>query len=348
MKVFNGGFADDTVVVGGTYEVLAGGLADDTAVVGGDFIVQAGAKAVFTDVTAGEMLIAGGALVQDIEVSGTGDVTFFPSNAYVGSGELVIDQGGAVNTWGAVGWTGSIALDFDGPESQLDKARIDNLSAFNGAMVNVEIDSAINAGRYLLAANANNLWQPINFSDGDVEGVCIVGGEGAYLNDKTYAFNIDANGNLYMDVMEGFVAYPDYTATNTVGAGAFGNGVGEQLVWINAEKTAVAIAGIGSFATAGEFAGIGDFDGNGLDDILFADGNDLNAIYFYNGAVGTANYKDVLAGGTVADFQIADKGIYDSVYVKYADVYSEAILYSFDANQEYKFTAVNNFDTCVK
>ena len=351
------GVADDIDIFAGNVDVFNGGTVVEAGAGAGVMTLWSGAKAVETEITGGEVRVAEGALLlEDTEVR-AGDLVFYNSGLWVGSGDIEVRTAGAINTWGQTYYNGTITVDFSGATNfaavgaaadTLGKVRIDDLTNIFGATLQVEADSDTDNGRYLIVGNASDyMGYFINFSDGDLDYSAQIGGVGVYANDKTYSFNIDANDNLYMDVADGYVEFP-YGANNSLGSGNFG-AAGEQIVWTNEDKSAIGIANVGTFATAGEFAGIGDFDGNGIDDILFANGNDLNAIFNYGGGVsGTVNYKDVLAGGTVDDFQIADQGGYDTVFVKYADVFSEAVLFSFDGNMEYKFTALQNYETCIK
>ena len=323
------GVADDITITiaGGNVDVFNGGTVVEANVGGGVMTLWSGAKTVDADVTAGEIRVGNGALLtEETNVSGTGDLVFYESMTWAGYGEIELDRGGAINTWGQTAFNGTISFDMTAPVVT-DKVRVDDLAAIYGVSLEVEADSWTAAGRYLIAGNASAwLGSYITFTDSDIDYVAQIGGLGIYANDKTYCFNIDANDNLYMDVVDGNVVaeYP-YQANNSVGAGYFGTVAGTQIVWTNEDKSALGIAGVGNIVAAGEFAGIGDFDGNRIDDILFANGNDLICTFLFddNGdsvvdRTYTHTYTDLLSYGTMDDFQVGNVngGLTEEVFLK--------------------------------
>lgn len=324
------GVADDIRIFGGNVDVFNGGIAVEAEVNGGLLTLWNGAKTVNASVAGGgEIRVGNGALLTEETVVGNagnaGDLVFYESMTWAGYGEIELDKGGAINTWGQTAFNGSITFDFTAPRfggpaatpNMRDKVRVDDLASIYGVTLEVESNSSIDEGRYLIAGNASAwLGSYITFSDSDIDYVAQIGGLGIYANDKTYCFNIDANDNLYMDVVDGNVVaeYP-YQANNSVGAGKFTTAATgpAELVWINEDKSAIGIGSVGVLATAGEFAGIGDFDGNGIDDILFANGNDLICTFLFDDNADTVvdrtyahTYTDLLSYGTMDDFQVGD------------------------------------------
>lgn len=309
------GVADD-ISIAGNVDVFNGGIAVEADVNGGLLTLWNGAKTVNADVlNGGEIRVGNGALLtEDTDVFVAGDLVFYESMTWAGYGEITLNNGGAINTWGQTAFNGTIVFDMAAPVVT-DKVRVDDLAAIYGVTLEVEADSWTAAGRYLIAGNASAwLGSYITFSDSDIDYVAQIGGLGIYANDKTYCFNIDANDNLYMDVVDGNVVaeYP-YQANNSVGAGNFGGFAGTQIVWTNEDKSALGIAGVGNIVAAGEFAGIGDFDGNGIDDILFANGKDLICTFLFDDNADTVvdrtyahTYTDLLSYGTMDDFQVGN------------------------------------------
>lgn len=320
------GVADDIDInVGGNVDVFNGGIAVEAGVNGGLLTLWNGAKTVNAGVAAGgEIRVGNGALLtEETVVDNAGDLVFYESMTWAGYGEIELNRGGAINTWGQTAFNGTITFDFNAqpfagvvPDMR-DKVRVDDLASIYGVTLEVESNSRIDEGRYLIAGNASAwLGSYITFSDSDIDYVAQIGGLGIYANDKTYCFNIDANDNLYMDVVDGNVVaeYP-YQANNSVGAGKFTPALNgpTELVWINEDKSAIGIGSVGVLATAGEFAGIGDFDGNGIDDILFANGKDLICTFLFDDNADNVvdrtyahTYTDLLSYGTMDDFQVGD------------------------------------------
>ncbi len=309
------GVADD-ISIAGNVDVFNGGIAVDAEVNGGLLTLWNGAKTVDASVAnGGEIRVGNGALLtEETEVGAAGDLVFYESMTWAGYGEIELTRGGAINTWGQTAFNGTIVFDMTAPVVT-DKVRVDDLAAIYGVTLGVEADSWTAAGRYLIAGNASAwLGSYITFTETDIDYVAQIGGLGIYANDKTYCFNIDANDNLYMDVVDGNVVaeYP-YQANNSVGAGYFGLVAGNQIVWTNEDKSALGIAGVGNIVAAGEFAGIGDFDGNGIDDILFANGKDLICTFLFDDNADNVvdrtyahTYTDLLSYGTMDDFQVGN------------------------------------------